>query len=107
MSEENGEPGERMAEMISHLDVLDSCLESFWCMTHDGSDNRLLAEGAQQASRHIRSAIPTIGYFGMADLLTRIKKIPRSVMETENNNGDVFVPLKSVIAALKESSNDQ
>lgn len=37
------------------------------------------------------------------EMVKRVKKLPRSVMETANNNGDVFVSLKSVIAALKEA----
>ena len=38
-----------------------------------------------------------------AGVVERIKKLPRSVMETANNNGDVFVSLRSVIAAMKEA----
>ena len=37
------------------IDTLDSCLESFWCSTSDGSDNRLLADAAIDAAKAIRA----------------------------------------------------
>lgn len=43
------------ARVCSHLDVLDTCLESYWCMTEDGTDNRLLAEQAIDSVKRIRA----------------------------------------------------
>lgn len=45
------------AQVEAHLDTLDSCLESFWGITRYGTDDRLLAEGAQHAAESIRAAL--------------------------------------------------
>ncbi len=46
-----------LTEALAHCDTLDSCLETFWCITEAGSDNRLLADAAMHAARRIRSAL--------------------------------------------------
>lgn len=45
--------------LTDHLDVLDSCLESYWCITEADTDDRLLAEGAIHAANRIRLLIST------------------------------------------------
>ncbi|AKR55755.1 hypothetical protein XM25_08073 [Devosia sp. H5989] len=40
-----------------HLDTLFSCLETFWCITKEGTDDRLLAEGALDAAKAISAAL--------------------------------------------------
>lgn len=42
-------------EVVALLDTLDSCLETFWCMTGEGTVDRQLAEGAQHASKQLRA----------------------------------------------------
>lgn len=50
-------PADGLVEPVAWCDTLDSCLETFWCLTEAGSDNRLLADGAIDAARHIRTAL--------------------------------------------------
>lgn len=44
-------------EALSECDILESCLETFWCITEEGSDNRLLAEGAIQSAKRLRELL--------------------------------------------------
>lgn len=43
-------------EVVAHFDTLDSCLESFWCSTNEGSDNRILADQAIASAKALRAA---------------------------------------------------
>lgn len=43
-------------EVAAHFDTLDSCLESFWCSTNEGSDNRILADQAIASAKSLRAA---------------------------------------------------
>jgi len=48
-------------EVLAHLDRLDSSLESYWCITKEGSDDRLLAEDAQDAVKRLLALLPSTG----------------------------------------------
>ncbi len=43
--------------IAQYCDVLDSCVETFWCLTKEGTDDRLLADGALDATKGIRRAL--------------------------------------------------
>lgn len=50
-------PTGTVATVAQYCDVLDSCIETFWCLTKEGADNRLLADGAFDAVKGIRRAL--------------------------------------------------
>lgn len=59
----------------------------------------LAALGAQVSAPTLEPASPQPEAV-ITEMVERIKKLPRRVMETDRDNGDVFVSLKSVISAL-------
>jgi hypothetical protein len=82
--------GEAVAQtIIAHCDTLDSCVESFWCSTSDGTDNRLLADAAIHAVKSIRAALaqPPTSSVGV--------KLPDAFITSTSDRPNYFVTIKT------------
>lgn len=82
--------------------VLQSCLESFWCMTTAGTADRLLAEGAIDAAKRIRSVLSPAPSLAVSDEMRKRAWEAWKVSSFTNDMGKLDEALTAALRASHE-----